>query len=849
MGQVKENQPVEKTKRQKEPKDTKKPAYDSTQIQVLEGVEAVRKRPGMYIGDTTARGLHHLVYEVVDNSIDEALAGHATVVEVVIQSDGSVKVIDDGRGIPVDQHKTQKKSALEVVMTTLHAGGKFDNKAYRVSGGLHGVGVSVTNALSSRCDVEVRRDGKIYHQGYEKGVPVTKVTASGKSTKTGTTVTFLPDKTIFDTVEFSFDTLSNRLRELAFLNKGIRIKISDERVDKGTKEHVFLYKGGISEFIEYLNRNKTPIQRKILYLEKTKDNVEVEAALQYNDSYAEEVFSYANNINTIEGGTHLSGFRTALTRACNSYAKSKNLLKDVEGALTGNDLSEGLVAVISVKVPQPQFEGQTKTKLGNGEIEGLVYSIVYEGIAQFFEENPPIANKIIEKATLAYRAREAARKARELTRRKGALDSASLPGKLADCSERDAASCEIYLVEGDSAGGSAKQGRDRRFQAILPLRGKIINVEKARIDKVLSNEEIRTIITALGAGVENEFNLEKLRYHKVILMCDADVDGSHIRTLLLTFFYRQMRKLVEAGHVYIAQPPLYKLKRGKSERYVQTEAEMNEILIEFGCDGATLKTPKNKETFSEKKLGDFVKLLQGIESLESTLSHKALPLETYLAEGEKLKAFPQYFMRVIEENLELFFASEEDLEKAKKKYTKIAPKIVDEEEETEKKAKKKAKTKDKDSEEEEVEIEEAPVLIEPYEVTEILEAREFEKAQKKLEKFGLSLEQYLGVEGQEFTLHYEKKVQTAPSLKQALALIKQQAKQGMNLQRYKGLGEMNPGQLWETTMDPSTRTVLQVKLEDVVAADQIFTVLMGDNVESRRNFIERNARAVRNLDI
>ncbi len=845
MAQVKEKKVAEKTKRSAGPKDTKN-QYDATQIQVLEGVEAVRKRPGMYIGDTTARGLHHLVYEVVDNSIDEALAGHATMVEVLILSDGSVKVIDDGRGIPVDMHKTQKKSALEVVMTTLHAGGKFDNKAYRVSGGLHGVGVSVTNALSEWCDVEVKRDGKIYHQGYKKGVPATKVTSGGKSAKTGTTVTFMPDKTIFDTVEFSFDTLSNRLRELAFLNKGIRIKITDERVAKGTKENVFLYKGGISEFIEYLNRNKNPIQRKIFYVEKTKDGVEVEVALQYNDSYGEDIFSYANNINTIEGGTHLSGFRTALTRACNSYAKNKNLLKDLEGGLSGNDLSEGLAAVVSVKVPQPQFEGQTKTKLGNGEVEGIVYSVVYEGMSQFFEENPPIANKIIEKAVLAFRAREAARKARELTRRKGALDSASLPGKLADCSERDAASCEVYLVEGDSAGGSAKQGRDRRFQAILPLRGKIINVEKARIDKVLSNEEIRTIITALGAGVENEFNLEKLRYHKVILMCDADVDGSHIRTLLLTFFYRQMRKLVEAGHVYIAQPPLYKLKRGKSERYVQTEEDMNEILIELGCEGTSLKAKKAKESFADKKLAEFVALLQGIESLENTLSHKALSLEQYLAETEKQKAFPQYFMRVIQENAEFFFADEAALEKAKKKYAKAAPKVAIEDEPEKKSKKGEAKGTDEKAAEEEAAEE---TVIEPYEVTEILEAHEFEKAKKKLEKYGFKLEQYLGMEGDEFTLQHEKKTLTAKSLKGALALIKQQAKQGMNLQRYKGLGEMNPSQLWETTMDPATRTVLQVKLEDVVAADQIFTVLMGDNVESRRAFIERNARAVRNLDV
>ncbi|MBI4711237.1 MAG: type IIA DNA topoisomerase subunit B, partial [Candidatus Omnitrophica bacterium] len=563
--------------------------YDATKIQVLEGVEAVRKRPGMYIGDTTLRGLHHLVYEVVDNSIDEALAGHATRVDVVIEQDGSVSVADDGRGIPVDLHKGQNKSALEVVMTTLHAGGKFDNKAYRVSGGLHGVGVSVTNALSAWCEVEVRRDGKIWQQRYEKGHPASKVIEKGKTKERGTTVSFMADKTIFESVEFSFDVLSNRLRELAYLNKGVRITIRDERIKKEIKEHVFLFKGGISEFIQYLNRNKNPIHKKIFYVDNSKDDVEVEAAFQYNDSYGEDVFSFANNINTVEGGTHMSGFKTAMTRATNQYAKSKNLLKDIESGLSGTDLNEGLAAVISVKVPRPQFEGQTKTKLGNGEVEGIVYSVIYEGLSAFFEENPPIANKIVEKAALAYRAREAARKARELTRRKGALESASLPGKLADCSDEDPANTEMYLVEGESAGGSAKQGRDRRFQAILPLKGKILNVEKARIDKILSNEEIRTIITAIGAGIDEEFNIEKLRYQKIILMCDADVDGSHIRTLILTFFYRKMKKLLENGHIYIAQPPLFKMKRGKEEQYVQTEEQMNSMLLDFGLQGVSLK--------------------------------------------------------------------------------------------------------------------------------------------------------------------------------------------------------------------------------------------------------------------
>lgn len=796
--------------------------YDATQIQVLEGVEAVRKRPGMYIGDTTARGLHHLVYEVVDNSIDEALAGHASYVEVVIHNDGSVSVTDDGRGIPVDKHAKEKKSALEVVMTTLHAGGKFDNKAYRVSGGLHGVGVSVTNALSEWCKVIVRRDGKIHEQEYEKGVPVTKVSVKGAAKKTGTTVIFKPDATIFDTVEFSFDTLSNRLRELAFLNKGIRIKINDERAGKGNKEHLFLYKGGISEFIQYINRNKDPLHKKIFYVEKTKDNVEVEAAFQYNDSYGEDVFSYANNINTIEGGTHLSGFKTALTRASNVYSKSKGWLKGDDSSLTGNDLTEGLAAVISVKVPQPQFEGQTKTKLGNGEVEGIVYSIIYEGLNNFYEENPAVAKKAIEKVILASRAREAARKARELTRRKGALDGASLPGKLADCSDRDPHNCEVYLVEGDSAGGSAKQGRDRRFQAILPLRGKIINVEKARIDKVLSNEEIRTIITALGTSVGEDFNLEKLRYHKVILMCDADVDGSHIRTLLLTFFYRQMRKLIEAGHVYIAQPPLYKVKKGKNEKYVQTEEEMNQILLEFGCDGAEIHLKKKvKVSFADKKLKELMDLVQAVDDMKNGLLQKGLTMEEYLKAKDKKKGYPSHLIRIKEDNTHQLAYSEEELEKITdgldKKYG------VNNEDNSPKPA--------------------------PYYVFELLEGREFEKVEKKMEKNDLTLSHLMEEADSAFEVTVDKKTVDAKSLLAALETVKTSGKQGINVQRYKGLGEMNPTQLWETTMDPEKRTVLQVRLDDAVEADEIFTVLMGDNVEARRLFIETNARAVKNLDI
>ncbi|MDD3293280.1 MAG: DNA topoisomerase (ATP-hydrolyzing) subunit B [Geobacteraceae bacterium] len=829
--------------------------YDATKIQVLEGVEAVRKRPGMYIGDTTLRGLHHLVYEVVDNSIDEALAGHATRVDVVIQANGSVSVADDGRGIPIDMHKTQKKSALEVVMTTLHAGGKFDNKAYRVSGGLHGVGVSVTNALSEWCEVEVRRDGKIWHQRYERGLPATKVAEKGKTKERGTTVSFLPDKEIFEKTEFSFDVLSNRLRELAYLNKGIRITIRDERDKKDIKEHIFIYKGGISEFIQYLNRSKNPLHKKIFYVDNTKDDVEVEAAFQYNDSYGEDVFSFANNINTVEGGTHMSGFKTAMTRATNQYAKSKNLLKDIESGLSGTDLNEGLAAVISVKVPRPQFEGQTKTKLGNGEVEGIVYSVIYEALSAFFEENPPVANKIVEKAALAYRAREAARKARELTRRKGALESASLPGKLADCSDEDPVNTEMYLVEGDSAGGSAKQGRDRRFQAILPLKGKILNVEKARIDKILSNEEIRTIITAIGAGIDEEFNIEKLRYHKIILMCDADVDGSHIRTLLLTFFYRKMKKLLENGHVFIAQPPLFKMKRGKEEQYVQTEEQMNSMLLDFGLKDVSLKKNGTKSKIEGKELRELMELVQAMEDLEKSLARKGILWHRFMEAQDKKKGFPQYLVRLLTKNEETFLYSEKEVEdhiKEIEKKREIERKQEEKEEQAEAKAKgavkkeeKKASKKGKEEEAKE-ETEDLPPI---HDLIEIFEAKEFEKAKKRLEKYDLDFAGFEAKDDVGFELSLEKEKKETKALRDVLACIKANGKEGMSLQRYKGLGEMNPEQLWETTMNPETRTVLKVTLDDAVEADEIFTVLMGDQVEPRRAFIERHAKAVRNLDI
>lgn len=639
---------------EKEDKVTLGHHYDAATITVLKGLEAVRRRPAMYIGDTGTRGLHHLVYEVVDNSVDEAMGGFCDLIKVSINKDNSVTVEDDGRGIPVDMHPTQKKPALEVVMTMLHAGGKFDHQTYKVSGGLHGVGVSVVNALSEWCEVEVSRDGKIYFQRYEEGIAKTDVKVTGKSKGTGTKTTFKPDKNIFEKLDFSFDIIAARLRDLAFLNKGLKIELKDLRSGKSI---TYEYEGGIVTFVEFLNENKEPLHSKPIYFHKVRDNIDVEIAIQYNSTYVENIFSYVNNIATIEGGTHLIGFKTALTRTINTYAQKNNLIKNSDLTLQGEDTREGLTAVMSVKIPDPQFEGQTKTKLGNSEVKGIVESITGEGLSEFFEENSSVAKKVCEKSITAARSREAARKARELTRRKGALEGANLPGKLADCSMDDPQHCEIYIVEGDSAGGSAKQGRDRRFQAILPLRGKILNVEKAPFDKVLSNEEIRTLITAIGTGIGgDEFDISKIRYSKVIIMTDADVDGSHIRTLILTFLYRYMKELVEQGYIYIAQPPLYRLKKGNSETYAYSDEEKERLLQRMG-------------------------------------------------------------------------------------------------------------------------------------------------------------------------------------------------NQGVGIQRYKGLGEMNPEQLWRTTMDPEKRTLLQVTLDDAAEADHIFTILMGDQVEPRRKFIEENAKYVRNLDV
>jgi len=794
----------------------------------------------MYIGDTATPGLHHLVWEVADNAIDEAMAGYCQNIEVVVHADNSITVGDDGRGIPVDIHKKQKKPAVEVVMTTLHAGGKFDHRTYKVAGGLHGVGVSVVNALSEWMEVEVRRGGKVYHQRYQRGKTASKLTVVGKAKRSGTKVSFKPDKQIFgEKIDYSFETLSNRLRELAFLNKGINIKLKDERSDK---EVEYKFSGGLVSFAEYLNKNKTAVHKKIIHLQREKDQIQLEVAMQYNDGYGENIFSFANNINTIDGGTHLTGLKTALTRVFNQYAKNRKI-KAAERGFSGDDVREGLTAVISVKLPDPQFEGQTKAKLGNSEVEGLVASLVNDALGAFLEENPTIANKIVDKATLANRAREAARKARELTRRKGALDVGNLPGKLSDCSEKDPGLCELYLVEGDSAGGSARMGRDRRFQAILPLKGKILNVEKARLDKALSNEEIRTIITALGCGVGDEFNVSKIRYGKVVLMCDADTDGSHIRTLLLTLFYRQMHKLVEQGHVYIAQPPLYKIKRGKREEYVQDEEQMNTMLLDLGQEGLTLTDTKSNKKYTDKQFKDILEILVELDILSSALGRKGVKLQELLEKRHpKTKKLPIYKVKV--EGKDHFVYDDKELASL---------------------AKAEEKTKDKKTE---VKTEEdAANTSTETDVQEIYEAAELENIDARLKKNGLDIELFEPRQVDSSESRPKKKTKKAQektkpplmlvneekipihSLKELLRCIKDVGKKGMTIQRYKGLGEMNPEQLWETTMDPEQRTILQVKLEDAVAANEMFSVLMGDQVEPRRHFIQEHAHEVRNLDI
>jgi len=794
-----------------------KEKYSAESIKVLKGLEAVRKRPAMYVGSTSSDGLHHLVYEVVDNSIDEALAGFCKNVEVFIHVDNSVTVIDDGRGIPVEMHKKEKKSAAEVVMTILHAGGKFDDKSYKVSGGLHGVGVSVVNALSKRLDLEIKRDGGVYVQSYERGVPLAKLKQFGRTKKTGTKITFWPDDEIFETTEFSFEILTQRLRELSFLNRGIRISITDERV---SKSHEFQYKGGIVEFVQFLNQNKNVLNPRPIFFESKKDDIVVELAFQYSSGYSETIFSFVNNINTHEGGTHLIGFKSALTRCINSYAESHNLLKDLgAGSLGGDDTREGLCAVLSIKMREPQFEGQTKTKLGNSEVKGIVESLVNEQLGAYLEENPTNAKRIILKALDAARAREAARKARELARRKSVLESSSLPGKLADCQERDPALAEIFLVEGDSAGGSAKQGRDRRFQAILPLKGKILNVWKARQDKIFNNEEIGMMIAALGTTLgEEESSLEKLRYHKVIIMTDADVDGSHIRTLLMTFFYRHMKSLIEEGHLFIAQPPLYKIVRGKEVLYLKEERAYEKWIVKKISEDFKVRVKGKKEIFEGEKFRKlFLRIMQKKNYIQ-LLERKSYPfflLERLIQEGVNGLEFLQDKKAV--KRLQSLLQANKDL---------AVEMTHDEEYDAWELAVKFG-------------VNGMSVICKVnWDLIDSIEYKALFKIFQELADFKAPYE--VLSDGETVVVENENKL---------LDYLHEKGKKGVNIQRYKGLGEMAPEQLWSTTMNPENRALLRVSITDAVAADDVFSILMGDEVDRRRDFIESNAAHATNLDI
>jgi len=813
----------------------KEGGYDSSKIQVMEGLEAVRKRPAMYIGSTGIQGLHHLVYEVVDNAIDEILAGGCNKIDVLIKEGNICSVSDNGRGIPVDPMKDVKdpklkgKSALEVVMTVLHAGGKFEAGAYKVSGGLHGVGVSCVNALSDLVEVTVNsRDGKVYKQEYKRGKPQYDVKVVGTTDGHGTTVLFHPDPEIFGDCEFSYDTISNRLRELAFLNPGCRITIIDEREEN--KKHTFFFEGGIKQFVKFLNTNKQVINEDPIFVTKSEGDVMLDLAIQYNSDYSETMFSFVNNIKTIEGGTHVTGFRSSLTRVINDYIKKYELLKDKEYNVTGDDVREGLTVVVSVKIPQPQFEGQTKTKLGNGEVEGIVKTLTGEALSVFFEEHPSIAKAICQKGLGAAEAREAARRAKDLARRKGSLTDSGLPGKLADCQEKDPKKSEIFIVEGDSAGGSAKQGRDRVFQAILPIRGKILNVEKAQLVKIISSEMIRNLISAIGTGIgegEDGFNIEKLRYHKIVIMADADVDGQHIRTLLLTFFYRQMRPLVEQGHVYIAQPPLYKVKKGKFEAYFDNEEKLQKWQLKEALSGISVKAKGKK--LDPKEISDLIELTIAADNTSRKLESKNLTLKDYL-QFQTDGAVPLYRIETGPETYKYFFTEKEwqdyENEYIQQHKDKLAKEGVPEAE--------------MDTEE-----------LGP-EFQTLGEFTRLNNISAKLAAMGHGLKEFM-IEDEKapalFDLITEKNVVSARDLKTLMDNVMKAGAAGAHIQRYKGLGEMNPGQLWETTMDPLRRKLLKVSLEDPAEAEKMFTTLMGDKVEPRRVFIEQNALAARNLDI
>jgi DNA gyrase subunit B len=851
--------------------------YSAENITVLEGLAAVRLRPAMYIGSTGEMGLHHLVYEVVDNSVDEALGGHATRIDVTIHVDNSITVVDDGRGIPVDDKviNGEKMPAVQVVLTMLHAGGKFDASNYKVSGGLHGVGVSCVNALSQEFDVEIWRDGFAWEQDYSKGAPISKLRKMGPSKRRGTKVHFLPDKSIFSVTEFNYDTLAQRLRELAFLNKGLEITLTDERTtDTKTGEsklQTFKYAGGIAEFIKHLNRGKQVLHEKPIYMEAERDNVAMEIALQYNDAYSETVFCFANNINTVDGGTHLSGFKTALTRTINYIGQQLGLFKDVKENLSGDDVREGLVVVISVKLSQPQFEGQTKGKL-NSDIAGTVQAFVNERLGAFLEQNPSVAKKIINKAIDAARAREAARKARDLTRRKGALDGGGLPGKLSDCSERQPDRCELYLVEGESAGGTAKQGRDRRFQAILPLKGKILNVEKARYDKMLGHEEIRAMITALGCGIgKDDFDATKLRYGKLILMTDADVDGSHIRTLLLTFFFRHMTELIKRGHVYIAQPPLFKIKKGKFEQYIKDEREYVQVMVKRASDGMILRHGNDGARLEGAELTKFMSQLKDyldfFDKVEKRLRNTKVTeafAQIFAHEGKdsvrrvdfespgKLREMRSRLKELVKEYQfrdvsEVLFDEEHKTYSVTFTDSQGAVRKIDwalaSTAESRQMLAKQAQLRDKL---------EPPFYIEYAPKTSKVEAEE--EAEEIASEEGVAdIAAAPGTAAEAKPAKRNSKVSHDPvekkTAREVFDYVIEQGKKEYQVQRYKGLGEMTAPQLWDTTMDPERRTLLQVRLEDIAACEEIFTTLMGEDVESRRKFIEENALDVKNLDI
>jgi DNA gyrase subunit B len=865
--------------------NTQKKVYDSSNIKILEGLEAVRKRPAMYIGGTGQDGLHHLIYELVDNSVDEAIAGFCTEVEVILHIDGSVMVSDNGRGIPVDIHKDRKISAAEVVLTVLHAGGKFDKDTYQVSAGLHGVGVSVVNALSETLDLEIKRDGQVYHQKYQRGKAMIPLEVVGKTNTTGTRILIMPDGDIFPERNFSFDVLSNRLRELSFLNKGLKIHIHNE---KDGRSHDFIYEGGIVSFVDHINKKKKTIHPTPIYITREKDGFLLELSMQYNDSYTEEIFTFVNNVNTKDGGTHLSGYRSALTRTINSYAVQNGYLKNLGIGLSGDDVREGLVAVLSIKIPEPQFEGQTKGRLGNSEVKGIVEQIVNEKLGRLLEEQPAIAKGIVAKAISAAQAREAAKKAKDLVRRKNALEISSLPGKLADCAEKDPALSELYIVEGDSAGGSAKQGRNRQNQAILPLKGKILNVEKARYDKMIGSDEIRALITALGTGIgKTDFNIGKLRYHKIIIMTDADVDGAHIRTLLLTFFYRQMPEVIERGYLYIAQPPLFKVKKGKSENYVKDEKGLSQVLVEQGTDKQEVLIENKGPAISGKKLVDFVNHLIRFRDYCNTVAKNNIPSELLAAlvhmkiDQDNFKTLDQ-LLSLISQLMNYLLADTEKDKFGIKEGLKNIPLVL--------------KNGQKLGADEVSAFKKFGVIVEPGKENiytaktdhgqETIEINPFIKdmklvvdydPEKELYKFTLAGHQ----QGRDFQIKFNSEFIGSPLIQKLFELyqpiasmdrppfalmhkdesiqieskevlldaIMEAGKSGLTIQRYKGLGEMDPGELWETTMDPETRVLLQVRAEDYDPELDLFSTLMGDAVEPRREFIQKNALDARNLDI